>query len=114
MITRQHGFVELSDLMCPDHHRVKRGGATISERGALTCTHKPAAGQGECGAQMWLLNVPGNRYQHRFYVADVTFDELLQWERQGYDAEEVLRYLGAWFSRRDDRPAPRALDRNAG
>lgn len=113
-IHRQHGFIELPFLICPDHHRIKRGGATIRSDGALTCTHRDRQGAPECGALMWMLNVPGGGYQQRFYVADVTLQELQFWEQQQYGAEDVLRYLGAWFSRVTDVNSPAALQRRVG
>lgn len=113
-IHRQHGFVDINALTCPDHHRVKRAGSSFGERGALTCTHRPAAGQGECGALLWILLIPGDRYQQRFYAADVTFQELAMWEQRLYSAEDVLRYLGGWFTRAGDPPNDRALQRMVG
>jgi hypothetical protein len=94
-------------------HRMKLGGFTIRGDGGLTCHNKATQGGAECGAVLWLLQVPANRHMRRFYVADVEYRELELWEQRGYVAEDVLRYLGAWFSRADDPPVDRALRRRS-
>jgi hypothetical protein len=112
-IPRVHGFVELRDLQCPLFHRLKMGGFTIRE-GGLTCQNKASPGGPECGALLWLLQMPVNRHSRRFYASDVTWHELQLWEARGYSAEDVLRYLGAWFSR-GSGPAPtQAMQRRVG
>jgi hypothetical protein len=113
-IQRVHGFVELPTLSCPLHHRLKLGGFTIHGAGGLTCHNKASPGGPECGALLWLLQVPVNRQTRRFYAADVTWRELQLWEERGYTAEDVLRYLGAWFSRSGDAVPPLAMQRRVG
>ncbi|MDB4913767.1 MAG: hypothetical protein JWM95_1411 [Gemmatimonadetes bacterium] len=103
MLTRVHGFADVDELTCPDHHRVLLGGFTIREDGALTCTNKASAGAGECGALLWLLFVQGANRRKRFYAADVVYAELDLWEKNGASVQEILQYLGAWFARADDR-----------
>jgi hypothetical protein len=117
-LERAHGFVDLPELVCPDLHRMKLGGFTILDSGALACMNKARAGRSVCGALMYLLQIPANRHRRRFYAADVEYRELELWEARGYVAEDVLRYLGAWFSRRSDVPhdqeLARALERRVG
>jgi hypothetical protein len=106
LIHRDHGFVDVKDITCPDGHRVRLGAVKILADAGLTCTHAITGGVGiqrggECGALMWLLYLPSAGHLKRFYVSDMEYRELEFWERQGYGAEEVLRYIGAWFTRGD-------------
>jgi hypothetical protein len=101
VIPRDKGFVDMRDITCPDGHRVRLAGALVRDEVGLTCHHAIGSSSGECGALLWLLYVPTAGHRKRFYVADITIAEHDLWEREHYSVEDVLRYLGAWFTRGD-------------
>lgn len=105
-VVRWRGFVDLNSLVCPDEHRVKTGGFTVLEHAGLRCGNKAVAGGGECGALIWVLFIPGPG-PRLFYGADVEHKELQFWMQEHYGLEEIMRYLGAWFTRGDGGRADR-------
>jgi hypothetical protein len=96
-ILRRHTFAHPAQIACPDGHRLKLGAMTILDNTGLSCVHRPASGQGECGALMWLLYLPAPDGRSLFYVADVTRQELDLWVDERYTLEGMLRYVGAWL-----------------
>lgn len=98
-IPRFQSFTTLHDVACPDGHRMKSGAMTILGDIGLTCTHRPAAGQGECGALIWLVQLPAPQKQTLWYYADVEYRELTAWRDASFTLEDILRYLGAWRTR---------------
>lgn len=113
LIERHHKWVALKDIACPDFHRVRLGGVFVREDVGLTCAHKEHGGAKECGALLWLLHLPLAPSGPRFYFADVTYEELIQWEREHYSVEDILRYLGAWSTRGDLRRGRAVQQRSA-
>jgi hypothetical protein len=104
-IAREQGFVHLGEIACPDLHKMGEGGFTVLGGGlALTCMNKSSQGSAACGALLWLVQCPAPmRLGSLFYVADVEYRELKQWEESCYSLEAIFRYLGAWFTRGDER-----------
>jgi hypothetical protein len=97
-VARAKGFIRPHKLTCPDMHRVREL-AVIREDGALWCTHRPASGQGECGAMLYVLVFPSLGGKRRIWAADVTKAELEQMEAMGLDADGALAYFGVGFTR---------------
>lgn len=97
-ILRIKGFVRPNLLTCPDGHGVKEK-AIIREDGALWCTYRASPHQGECGALLYVMVIPGRGSRRRLWAADVTKSELDQMETLRLDADGVLAYFGAGFTR---------------
>ena len=97
-ILRGTGFLRGTVIRCPDKHIVRPD--SIVREGVLFCDHRPARGQAECGALIYVLVLPshGNPL-HRVWLADVTREEWREIERLGLDADGVLAYFGASFDR---------------
>lgn len=99
-IFRSTGFIrdEQTRITCPQGHVVNEAGRTLGDA-VLYCEKRPAAGQAQCGALIYVLVVPGRGAGRRFWAADCTREELREIERLGLDADGVLGYFGATFSR---------------
>jgi hypothetical protein len=98
LVARAKGFVRPKQLTCPDGHRVREL-AVIREDGALWCTHRPASGQGECGAMLYIIVLPSLGGRRRIWASDVTKPELDEMEALGLDADGALAYFGVEFTR---------------
>lgn len=96
-ILRGVGFLKGSVIKCPDGHVVHPG---MMREGVLFCGERPARGQAQCGALIYMLCLPSHGDPtHRIWLADVTHAEWRQIERMGLDADGVLAYFGASFER---------------
>lgn len=85
-------------VTCPDGHTIG-GVSLVREDHTLQCTHRAAAGQGECGALVYVLVFPALGGRRRVWACDVTMAEVREMERLGLDADGVLAYFGEAFSR---------------
>lgn len=99
-IFRSTGFIreEKNRLTCPDRHTVNEPARILGDA-VLFCDHRPAKGHAQCGALIYLLVVPGRGAGRRVWAADCTREELAEIERLGLDADGVLAYFGATFTR---------------
>lgn len=98
-LLRTKGFIRPPTRMtCPDLHPVKKN-AIVREDGAVWCTYRSAAGQGECGAMLYVLSFPALGGKRRVWASDVTKAELDEMESLGLDADGALAYFGAGFTR---------------
>jgi hypothetical protein len=92
---RLHAWVEpRRPLACPQRlgdveHQLKTN-ARVQSHNLLRCVHRPAAGQGECGAWVWVQMLP-NGWR---YVAVVTKAEVAFMEHRQMTLDESLAYLG--------------------
>lgn len=84
------------ELTCIEGHRIHER-ARISEDGYVWCTHKERAGAIECGAILWLFVVPQRGERRKLFAADVTADEMREWERRHLEVDDILRILGVTF-----------------
>lgn len=98
-IFRTTGFIRNEKrLTCPDGHIVNEPARILGDA-VLYCDHRPAKGHAQCGALIYLLVVPGRGEGRRIWAADCTREELREIERLGLDADGVLAYFGATFTR---------------
>lgn len=99
------GFVlDHAHLKCPDGHRVHEY-ARIHEDGALFCMHRDRAGAKECGALVYVLVVPQRGVRRKLWAADVTVDEMHLFEREHFEVDQIIAYLGADFAVADIKTA---------
>jgi hypothetical protein len=95
-VRRAAFVIQPRELTCIDGHRIHER-ARISEDGYVWCTHKERAGAVECGAMLWILVVPQRGERRKFFAADVTADEMRDWERRHLEVDDILRILGVTF-----------------
>lgn len=99
-ILRGVGFLKGSVIKCPDQHVMNEGPVKLLGDGVLFCDARMGRGQGQCGALIYAQAIParGDR-KHRIWLADCTREEWREIERLCLDADGVLDYFGAHFSR---------------
>ena len=97
-VRRATGFLKGRRITCPEHHVVSEQ-SRILDDGVVYCDHRTAKEQTPCGALLYLLVFPSRGGRRRLWVADCTRDELATIERLGLDADGVLAYFGAEFTR---------------
>lgn len=97
-VVRMTGFVVGTRLRCPEGHAVGDP-SRLLEDGAVSCDHRPADGHDACGALLYLLVLPARGARRRIWAAQCTQVELAEIERLGLDADAVVAYFGATFTR---------------
>lgn len=97
-LRRVSGFVSKHRIRCPAGHVVNEP-ARILEDGAIFCDQRDGPGHTPCGAMIYILVIPGRGTRRRIWAADCTRQELEEMERLGLDADGVLAYFGAGFTR---------------
>lgn len=98
-IPRGTGFLQGTRILCPSGH-VMNSDAVILGDGAIYCNHRTGKGHAECGALIYLLTIPARGDERkRFWLADCTREELREIQQLGLDANGVLAYFGASFTR---------------
>ena len=98
-VFRLVGFVTKLPLRCPDGHAVTEPAVILAD-GILYCSHRPTQGAAQCGAMIYLQAFPARGAEkRRIWAAHITKDEHREIERLGLDADGVLAYFGATFSR---------------
>ena len=96
---RLTGFVTKLPLRCPDGHAVTESAVILSD-GILRCNHRPTKNAAQCGAMIYLLAFPARgEDRRRLWAAHITKEEHREIERLGLDADGVLAYFGATFTR---------------
>lgn len=85
-------------IHCPAGHLVTERNRFL-EDGTLYCDAREGQGQASCGAVVYVLVFPGRGGKRRVFAADCTREELATIERLGLDADGVLAYFGAEFTR---------------
>lgn len=78
--------------------------ARLLEDATLYCDARRGPGQATCGALVYVLAMPARGGRRRLFAADCTPEEIALIERLELDADGIVEYFGAAFSRgrRDD------------
>lgn len=81
-------------LACRGAHRVRENGRII-EDGGLRCEHQERPGAAECGHHLWVYSTRARGDKRTLWGADITYNELLEFERRGMTVDAIITYLGA-------------------
>jgi hypothetical protein len=97
----EKGGVKYPDLYCPAGHRINWEHAFV-EAGYPRCVHRSDAKSAECGKRLFIVFFPrlAQRQAPVIYAAEVTYDEIQDFTKQGYDVPQILGALSCWKSPR--------------
>lgn len=107
------GWSRLEALACPAGHHIRQDAFVFTD-GGVRCKWRDPRNRQECGRLLYLLAcVPARSPESQpslFFVAEVTYPELQELQRQRLGPLEALELLGATFPRRVPVRAPDRIE----